>query len=308
MSEDDFLQFKVAAEDDGRRVDAVVAERAGGLSRSLAQTLVREGSARVNGKTVRPAHRVQSGDIVDVSLLFPPSFSAEPQSIPLRVAYQDGDLAIIDKPAGLVVHPAAGHRSGTLANALAARFPDTQKVGSRDRPGIVHRLDKDTSGLIAVALNPRAHEFLQREIASRRAERLYLALVSGRPEADQATIDAPIGRDTRDRKRMAVHGAAARPASTSFRVVEELPGFTLVEAKLHTGRTHQIRVHLAAIGHPVAGDDVYRGQQLPGLSRQFLHAHRLSLRSPSRGDTIVAESPLPRDLHRVLESLRATRR
>jgi 23S rRNA pseudouridine1911/1915/1917 synthase len=307
MGADNSTAFEVSSADASRRVDMLVAERVSGVTRSLAQALVREGRIRVNGKTVRSSYRVGTGDTIEVQLVLPPSFSAEPQSIPLSVIYQDDDLAIIDKPAGLVVHPAAGHRSGTLANALAARFPCTREVGSGDRPGIVHRLDKDTSGLIVVALNPHAHHFLQNEISSRRAERRYLALVTGRPAVDQAMIEAPIGRDTRDRKRMAVHGSAARPAATSFQVIDAFPGFALVELKLHTGRTHQIRVHLAAIGHPVAGDEAYHGGSLQDLQRQFLHAYRLSVRSPSTGEMIVAESPLPEDLERVLNSLREIR-
>jgi 23S rRNA pseudouridine1911/1915/1917 synthase len=191
-----------------------------------------------------------------------------------------------------------------VANALAAAFPQTRSVGNEERPGIVHRLDKGTSGLMVVALSPAAYTSLQSQIAERSAERRYLALARGRLEPQQGVIDAPIGKDPRDPKRMAIGGIAARPARTSYRVLEYLPGFTLLEARLHTGRTHQIRVHLSALGHALAGDPVYGGPPFPGLERQFLHAHRLVLRSPSSGENLEFSSPLPTDLAEVLTALR----
>jgi 23S rRNA pseudouridine1911/1915/1917 synthase len=257
----------------------------------------------VNGRAARPAYRVAEGDEITVSDVRPSSLSAAPEDIPLSIVYQDADLAVIDKPAGLVVHPAPGHAGGTLANALAARFPATRDVGAEERPGIVHRLDRDTSGLMVVALTPAAHADLQAQIASREASRQYLALVAGHLPRREGTIEAPIGRDVHDRKRMAVHGAAARSARTSYRVLESLPGFDLVEASLHTGRTHQIRVHFSAVGHPLAGDSRYGGPGLPGLCRQFLHAYRLGVRSPSGGQRLTFESLLPADLRAVLEEL-----
>jgi 23S rRNA pseudouridine1911/1915/1917 synthase len=247
---------------------------------------------------------LNADDLVEVGLGEPAPLTAEPENIPLQVVYHDSDLAVIDKPAGLVVHPAAGHHSGTLANALAALFPQAPGVGRKDRPGIVHRLDKNTSGLMVVALNPAAQQSLQRQIAQRTAERSYLALACGHLAPTRATIEAPIGRDPRDRKRMAPHGIAARPAQTSYRVLEYLPDLSFLEARLHTGRTHQIRVHLAGIGHPIAGDEAYGGAALPGLHRQFLHAYRLSLCSPSSGELLTFSSPLPPELQRVLEDLR----
>jgi 23S rRNA pseudouridine1911/1915/1917 synthase len=203
------------------------------------------------------------------------------------------------------VHPAAGHESGTLANALLARFPAVAEVGQELRPGIVHRLDKDTSGLIAVALNPTAQASLQRQIAAREAERRYIALATGKVEPAEGTIEAPIGRDPANRKRMTVHGLAARPARTTYRVLEYVDGFTLLDIRLHTGRTHQIRVHFAAIGHPLAGDTTYHGASLPSLRRQFLHADRLTVRSPSSGKELHFYSPLPTDLQVVVDALRA---
>lgn len=299
------ISFTVASEEAGSRLDTLVAERISTISRSLVRRLVDAARVSVNSAPAKAAQRVSEGDQIDVELEYPPSLSAEPESLPLNVVYQVEDLAVIDKPAGLVVHPAAGHSGGTLANALVALFPSSQTVGPAERPGIVHRLDKDTSGLMVVALTPVAQVSLQRQIAERSAQRDYLVLATGHVEPEAGVIDAPIGRDRRNRKRMATHGSGARPAQTSYHVREYLPGFSLLEARLHTGRTHQIRVHLEAIGHPVAGDRVYHGGALPNLTRQFLHAHRLSFRSPSSGEELVFTSPLPPDLQAVLEGLRA---
>lgn len=296
-------RLTVDASGAGARLDSYLADHLSDVSRSLAVTLIRDGRVAVNGRVERPAYRVSKGDEITVSVVRPPSLSAAPEDIPLSIVYQDADLAVIDKPAGLVVHPAPGHAGGTLANALAARFPGTREVGGEERPGIVHRLDRDTSGLMVVALTPAAHADLQGQISSREASRKYLALVAGHLPRKEGTIEAPIGRDVRDRKRMAVHGAASRPARTSYRVLASLPGFDLVEASLHTGRTHQIRVHLSAIGHSVAGDSTYGGPAVPGLGRQFLHAYRLGLRSPSSGRPLSFESPLPPDLQSVLDTL-----
>lgn len=245
-----------------------------------------------------------AGDRVTMPALVRTELSARPEALPLTVVYQDQDLAVIDKLAGMVVHPAPGHPGGTLANALAALFPQTVQAGDAERPGIVHRLDKGTSGLLVVALSPVAHRSLQRQIATREAGRKYLALIQGRLNPPVGTIDAPIGRDPANATRMAVHGKAARSARTSYRLMEEVPGFSLIEATLLTGRTHQIRVHLAAVGHPIAGDVTYGGKSLPGLSRQFLHAYGLVVRSPSTGETLTFNSGLPGDLQTVLEKLR----
>lgn len=301
---DDTFRFEVSEEETGRRLDVVVAARRSDLSRAAVQTLIEEDRVRVNDASARASYRVRRGDTIKGEIVRTPSISAQPEVIPLEIVYQDQDLVVIDKPPGLVVHPAAGHQSGTLANALTALFPQTGDVGPAERPGIVHRLDKDTSGLMVVALTPVAHADLQRQIAARTAGRQYLALVRGRPLPESGIIDAPIGRDPSDRKRMAVHGVAGRPAATAYRTVERLEGFTLVEATLRTGRTHQIRVHFAATGHPIAGDSTYSGPRLPGLDRQFLHACKLSLRSPSTGRQLEFASELPPDLHSVLDRLR----
>jgi 23S rRNA pseudouridine1911/1915/1917 synthase len=305
MAAGDQVTLIVGAGDDATRLDALIATSLEGVSRTLAQGLIASGRVSLNGRECRkPAQRVAAGDRVELTVVRPPPLSAEPEDIAIKIVYQDPDLAIIDKPAGLVVHPAPGHASGTLANALAARFPGSADAGGPERPGIVHRLDKDTSGLMVVALNPAALTALQSQIQERSASRRYLALVRGHPRPQQGTIDAPIGRDPGHRQKMAVHGIAARPARTSYRVIDELEGFSLIEATLHTGRTHQIRVHLSAAGHPVAGDTVYGGPQLPGLERHFLHAYQLAVRSPSSGKELVFTSPLPPDLSRALARLR----
>jgi 23S rRNA pseudouridine1911/1915/1917 synthase len=297
--------FTVGPEDAGTRLDLVVTSHLPSISRSLVQRLLQQGDVLVNGETGKPSRRVGPGDRITVRPVLPPSLTAQPENIPLNVLYRDQDLAVVDKPAGMVVHPAAGHPGGTLANALMAAFPEARDVGQRDRPGIVHRLDKDTSGLMVIALTPEAVMSLQKQIASRSAQRLYLALATGRVEPSEATIQAPIGRDASNRKRMALGGVAARPAETSYRVLERLPGFTLLEARLHTGRTHQIRVHLLGIGHPIAGDPTYKGRQIPGLARQFLHAYQLRFRSPSGGQELEFTSPLPADLSQFLGRLRS---
>lgn len=297
------VEFRAGDEQVGMRLDVAAASAVPDLSRTLARALVERGQVWVGGNVCKPSYRLAQGDLVTITVDPPPSLSAAPEKIPLQVVYRDADMAVIDKPAGLVVHPAPGHPSGTLANGLTGMFPRAAEIGSEERPGIVHRLDKDTSGLIAVALSPAGQASLQGQIADRSAERRYLALVSGTISPPEGVIEAPIGRDQRHRKRMAVHGVAARPARTRYRIVGSCDGYSLLEAKLDTGRTHQIRVHLAAIGHPLAGDSQYGGPPVPGLDRQFLHAYRLALRIPSSGERLTFASDLPPDLRAVLDGL-----
>ncbi len=294
-----------ATEDDtGCRLDVVLTRHLS-LSRSEAAAAIRDGGVLLNGSQAKPAAQVHAGDRIDGTYSRPAPLSATAESLPLRIVYQDTDLAVIDKAAGMVVHPSAGHRSGTVANALMSLFPQTSGVGGSVRPGIVHRLDKDTSGLLVVALSDASLRALQQQISTRMARREYLALAGGRVSPAEGEIEAPIGRDPSDRKRMAVHGISSRFALTHYLVLEALPGFSYLRVRLDTGRTHQIRVHFAAAGHPLAGDALYGGTHLAGLHRQFLHATQLTLQSPSSGAVLTFHSALPDDLRTVLEKLRS---
>jgi len=291
------------------RVDRYVADRTG-LSRSHVQKLITDGRLTAGDRTLRANTLIEPGTELrlDVPEPAPATPRAQPE-IDVPVVYEDADLLIIDKPSGLVVHPAPGHAEGTLVNALLGRAgPDGfGGIAGVRRPGIVHRLDRDTSGLLMVARTDLAQNALMAQLKARRVKKTYLALVHGEVAAAVGRIEAPIGRDPRQRTRMAVV-PSGRLATTGYRVAERLPGWTLLELDLVTGRTHQIRVHLDAIGHPVAGDRVYgtgtsaRGPA--GLERLFLHAWRLELTSPSTGELIRASAPLPADLEDVLASLR----
>jgi 23S rRNA pseudouridine1911/1915/1917 synthase len=295
------------------RVDRFVADRTG-LSRSHVQKLITDGRLTTGNRTLKANALVEAG--TELRLDVPEPVAAEPVAQPeidVRVVYEDADLLIVDKPAGLVVHPAPGHADGTLVNALLGRGGAEEYGGIAGvrRPGIVHRLDRDTSGLLMVARTDLAQGSLMAQLKARRIKKTYVALVQGAVSAAVGRIEAPIGRDPRHRTRMAVVNDG-RPATTGYRVTERFAAWTLLELDLVTGRTHQIRVHLEAIGHPVAGDVVYgtgtsrRGPE--GLERLFLHAWRLELTSPSTGALIRAEAPLPEDLQEVLAGLRATPR
>lgn len=288
----------------GERIDKYIAAHISELSRAEVQRLIKDGFVTLNGAAVKPSQRVEPGDRIEVQV--PPPEPAEliPERIPLDVVYEDTDVILINKPAGLVVHPAAGHASGTLVNAILAHVPDLAGIGGELRPGIVHRLDKDTSGLILIAKNDVALRNLQFQFKNRVVSKIYLALVEGKLTPERGRIDVPIGRDPRERKRMAVLPGRGRPAQTEYRVLEYLGEYSLVEIRPLTGRTHQIRVHLAAVGHPVVGDPVYgrRQRKLP-LARQFLHAWRLSFNLPPTGERITFTAPLPEDLRRVLTLL-----
>ena len=289
----------------GERLDKYLAQELSDLSRVQVQRLIAAGKVRVNGAAVRSSFHLKTGDQIVIHVPPPQPAEIRPEAIPLSIIYEDADLLVIDKPAGMVVHPAHGHRSGTLVNALLARYPQLAEVGGAERAGIVHRLDKDTSGLILVAKHGAAQKELQRQFKHHAVEKVYLALVEGRVEPTQGVIDVPIGRDKRQRKQMAVL-RSGRQACTEYRVVERFDDHTLVEARPQTGRTHQIRVHFAFIGHPLVGDRVYgyRRQRLR-IERQFLHAQTLSFRLPSAGEVVEFHSPLPDDLRRVLDELRS---
>jgi 23S rRNA pseudouridine1911/1915/1917 synthase len=298
------------AEGTGERLDIFVARRCPGLSRSLVQRLVREGRVTVGNRPGRAGQRLERGDRVLVRMPPEEPETLRAEAIPLAILYEDADLLVVDKPAGLTVHPAAGVRRGTLAAALLAYRPELAAVGGPERPGIVHRLDRDTSGLLVVAKNEAARAALARQWKERLVEKGYLALVHGRLEPSQGVIDAPIGRDPRHRQRMAVV-EGGREARTAYRVRRYLPArparrdvYSLVEVTPSTGRTHQIRVHFAALGHPLVGDRVY-GRPSGVLGRQFLHAHRLAFRHPVDGRPLEFESPLPEDLRQALQRLAA---
>lgn len=300
----------VVPEDGGpRRVDRFVAD-VSGLSRSYVQKLISDGRLTLDGAPLKANAAVGAGARLELEVPAAIALEVLGEAIPLTVVYEDADLLIVDKPAGLVVHPSAGHASGTLVNALLGRSGGSEYGGIAgvQRPGIVHRLDRDTSGLIMVAKDDAAQASLMAQLKARRVKKTYLALVQGGVAANVGRIEAPIGRDPKHRTRMAVV-SDGRPSVTGYRVRERLPGWTFLELDLVTGRTHQIRVHLFAIGHPVAGDPVYgtgtsrRGPE--GLARLFLHAWRLELASPSDGRLIRAMAPLPAELEAVLERLRA---
>ena len=282
------------------RLDKYVAEQCK-ISRSFAQKLINEGQVDVNGHVGKASQKLNTGDKIVVSI--PPSspIALMAEDIPLKIVYENNDVIVIDKPAGLLVHPAAGQHTGTLVNAILARCPDLGEINGSIRPGIVHRLDKDTSGLMMVAKNDAAQKSLSRQIKQRSIKKGYLALVLGHLTPERGAINAPIGRHPRDRKKMAVV-SGGREARTEYRVLKYLDGFTLVEAMPETGRTHQIRVHFATIGHPIFGDHVY-GKRSARLGRQFLHAHRLGFRLPTSGELVEFESELPPDLEEVLSHL-----
>lgn len=305
----------VESAEPAERLDAYIARQLPDLSRSRVAKLLEEGRVRLNGRVPRKSERPTPGDTIEIELPAPEPTGIEPEAIPLQIVYEDADLLIVDKPAGLVVHPAPGHRSGTLVNALLHHVTDLSGVGGRLRPGIVHRLDKDTSGLLVVAKTDEAHRALSLALKRREITRAYLVAAWGHLASETQTVDAPIGRSASDRKRMAVV-ESGRPAVTHFERVERWVAADLLRARLETGRTHQIRVHLAWIGHPVVGDPTYGGGAERGISgpgrawarafaarvpRQFLHAAELRLRHPRTGRELHVTSPLPPDLAAAAE-------
>jgi 23S rRNA pseudouridine1911/1915/1917 synthase len=291
------MELEVPAQAGGERLDAFLAAPLG--SRSQAQRLIAAGRVLVDGAAARKGHRVRGGErvVVDEQERGGSDFDLTVAAAPFEIAYEDEHLLVVDKPAGVVVHPARGHRQGTLVQALAGRA-----AGGEDawRAGIVHRLDRNTSGLLVVAKSDAAHRALKEALAARRMRRDYLALVEGRPPARTGTIEAPIGRDRRRRMLISTDSDAPKPAVTHFELERALPQATLLRVRLQTGRTHQIRVHLQAIGHPVCGDREYGHGGLYGLQRQFLHAARLAFSHPLTGVDLDVRSPLPQDLQAAL--------
>ena len=284
----------------GRRLDRFLAELPEVGSRSAAERLLAAGAVLVDGSARPKSHRLAGGETVEVDAGVPVQASLEQQPLELRIAYEDEHLLVVDKPAGLVVHPGAGHASGTLVQGLLDRG---LTGGDPERPGIVHRLDRDTSGLLVVSRTQQAYDGLQALVRRRALEREYLTLVRGRPRSRRGRVEAPIGRDRRDPTRMSIDTESAKAAVTHFEVLELLPAHAFLSVRLETGRTHQIRVHLAAIGLPVAGDRTY-GVPEPSLERQFLHAARLAFPHPVTGVRVEARSPLPPDLETALRRAR----
>ena len=287
----------------GERVDTLIARLLPELSRSHVRRLIDASLVTIDGRVPKPSEKPAIGAQLRVEIPPPQEMTLEPEDIPLTVIYQDSDVIVVDKPPGLTVHPAPGHPGGTLVNALLAAVPDLQGISGTLRPGIVHRLDKDTSGLIVVAKNDRAMRVLQAQLKERLVHKSYVALVEGVPNPRQGEIEAPLGRHPKNRKKQAVV-AGGREAITRYKVRESLPGNrALLDVEPVTGRTHQIRVHLAAIGHPIVGDTVY-GKRSNLVGRQFLHAARLGFNMPS-GRQVEFQSPFPPDLRAALAELRA---
>ncbi|MFC1892484.1 RluA family pseudouridine synthase [Chloroflexota bacterium] len=293
-------EYIIISENKGARLDRYVCEKCE-LPRTQAQRLITDGCITVNDNVAKPGLKLNVGD--KVNIVIPPIIPSplSPEAIPLNILYEDADLLIVDKPAGLTVHPAPGHPSHTLVNAILAHFPDLADIGDSMRPGIVHRLDKDTSGVMLVAKNSAAQANLTEQFKNRSVVKAYVVLVKGHLTPENGLIEAPIGRDPRNRKLMAVT-TDGREARTEYRVAKYIDDCTLLEIRPETGRTHQIRVHLAAIGYPVVGDKVY-GVKSPHLSRQFVHASRLGFKLPSTGEYVEFESEPPADLKQALENI-----
>ena len=286
------------------RVDACIARLVSDVSRSAAQRLCEDGQVLLNGAPAKKNARVAPGDVLELTLPEPQPTQAQAEDIPLDVAYEDADVIVINKPKGLVVHPAAGHWEGTLVNALLHHCRDSLSgVGGALRPGIVHRIDKDTSGLLIVAKNDFAHQKLAAQLQDHTLARTYVCIVCGKLREDAGTVNAPIARDKNDRKKMAVR-PDGKPAVTHWQVLARYPGYTYVQCRLETGRTHQIRVHMASLGHPILGDTVY-GHKKPelGQNTQCLHAKELTFRHPRTDEPVTVTCPLPEEFERVLQVL-----
>lgn len=296
------------SEDRGKRLDAFLHERLPEYSRSRLQTWIKQELVVMHGTAVRPSYTLRGGEHISVTPANLEPLRAEPEDLPLTILYEDADLVVIDKPAGMVVHAGAGHRRGTLVNALLHHFGTLSSVNGDLRPGIVHRLDRDTSGVLVVARTDRAHQALAAQFHNRQIEKTYLALIHGRLKQSSGRVTTAITRDPVRRTRMTARLGSGRAAHTEYRVLERFADFSFLEVGIATGRTHQIRVHLSSLGHPIAGDRLYGAPaKITGaasLKRLFLHAYRLGFRQPSTGEPISIESPLPPDLSAFLATLR----
>ena len=308
--------FTVPEADAGARLDAFLASHIEGWSRARLQRLIEDGDVLVNERAAKASYKLRANDEIEAELTALPTTSFLPENIPIEVVYEDDDLIVVNKPAGIVVHPGAGSKTGTLANALAFHFQDLSTAGGVARPGIVHRLDKDTSGLLVAAKTEQAHEHLAEQFRVREVFKSYVALVHGQVEKERGEIDEPIARDPRHRTRMAIV-RGGRSALSIYRARERFNRFTLLDVELKTGRTHQIRVHLAWIKHPVVGDETYGSgrdktvadpvirSQIGKLGRQFLHAEKLGFNHPKSGKQLKFQSSLPNDLQNLLDAIRS---
>ncbi len=302
---------RIKAENKGERIDSILCKKLTALTRSAIQRLMREGNITIDSLPVKPSQKLKGGEMISVIIPAPSEISTKAEDIPLEIVYEDSDLLVIDKPAGMVVHPAAGNYSGTLVNALLHHCKDLSGIGGEIRPGIVHRLDKDTSGLIVAAKNDSAHISLSKQLKSRALTRIYKALTRGIPRRMSGIIDASIGRNPLHRKKMAVLKEGGREAVTHYRVEEKFAGYALIELSLKTGRTHQIRVHLKSVNCPLLGDATYghgitEKEKRMGLrlGRQALHAETIKFIHPAKGEEMEFHSPLPQDMKHAIEVLK----
>jgi 23S rRNA pseudouridine1911/1915/1917 synthase len=296
------IHLETSALDAGKRLDLYLHDRLPEYSRARLQEWIKAGRVKVDGELQKPSYQVHGTEAIEVEPVPPPPLHAQPEDLPLEILYEDADVIAVNKPAGMVVHSGAGRHSGTLVNALLHRFQALSKVGGALRPGIVHRLDRLTSGVILIARNDTSHRHLAEQFSGRRVEKVYLALVHGRMKTDQGKIATPITRDPIRRVRMTAKLAHGRSAITEYKVLRRFEKFSLLEVRIGTGRTHQIRVHLASIGLPVAGDKLY-GAPGSTLDRYFLHAQRITFASPTTGKRITVEAPVPAELQRYLDHL-----
>ncbi len=299
-------KLTLIADTAGERLDAFLARSVEDLSRSAAQKLLEKGAVTISGRPAKKNEKTAEGMTIEVELPDPEPIDVVPQNIPLDVVYEDADVIVINKPVGLVVHPAPGHPDGTLVNALLYHCGDSLSgINGQLRPGIVHRIDRDTSGLIIAAKNDKAHVALADQLQDHSLARVYEAVVHGNIREDEGTVDAPIGRHPIDRKKMAIDRKDGRRAVTHWTVLGRYPGYTHIQCRLETGRTHQIRVHMASIGHPLVGDPVYGGNRksLPGLVGQCLHARKLRFIHPATQSPLEVECPLPDWFERVLRQI-----
>jgi 23S rRNA pseudouridine1911/1915/1917 synthase len=307
-------KLTATASDAGRRLDLFLAEQIPAVSRTRIQELIQEGRVKIEGRSAKASHRISAGERIEAEITDRPAPIAEPEDLPLELLYVDDDFVVVNKPAGMVVHAGAGHSRGTMVNALLHRLGTLSGTGGKLRPGIVHRLDRETSGAVVVARNDAAHEHLATQFRSRNVRKIYLAFVHGKIAKDSGTIALPISRDPRRRTRMTAREKTGRAARTDWRVIARVDRYTLVEAVLHTGRTHQIRAHFTAIGHPIVGDLLYGAPRtlrsgtrtLPLLERNFLHAALLGFTHPVTGAWVEVRAPLPTDLRVYFEQFAAS--